>query len=48
MDLQKVYEAITAALTAAGAINIEIDLKPKNQPSEHVKVFVAFDVPASR
>jgi len=40
MDLQKVYDSIVAALTAAGFTEIEVDLKPKNTPP-HVKVFVS-------
>lgn len=47
MDLQKVYEQIISALQGIGAVNIEVDLKPKNEPSDHVKVFVAFDINAT-
>lgn len=47
MDLQQIYDDIAAALASAGAVNIEMELKPKNQPDQHVKVFVAFDMPVA-
>lgn len=47
MDLNKVYQELTETLTKLGFTEIEIDLKPKNQPAPHVKVFIACEAPAN-
>lgn len=44
-NLQVIYDTVKAALTAAGFTEIEIDLKPKNTPQPHVKLFIACETP---
>lgn len=41
MNLQELNDAIVKALTDLGLTEIEVDLKPKNNPGAHVKVFVS-------
>ena len=44
-NLQELYDKVKAALTAAGLTDIEIDLKPKNTPAPHVKLFISCETP---
>lgn len=39
--MDKLYAEIVAALEALGLTEIEVDLKPKNTPEPHVKLFIA-------
>lgn len=41
MDLQKLYDDVVAALGALGLTEIEVELKPKQQPGQHVKLFIS-------
>lgn len=41
MNLQKLYDSVKAALEALGLTEIEIDLKPKNNPEPHVRLFIS-------
>lgn len=41
MDLNKLYADLVAALQAQGLTEIEIDLKPKQSPGQHVKIFIS-------
>lgn len=45
--MDKLYADLVAALTALGLTEIEIELKPKNKPDPHVKLFITCETPAS-
>lgn len=41
MNLQEVYDKVVEVLKEAGFTEIEVDLKPKNTPEPHVKLFIS-------